>query len=359
MSRRRTLALTVFVAIALVLIAWSQFGAGWGSTANPFLPLPGRLESWAAITVAICVQSFPFLVLGVSISASIEAFAPPGFLQKITPRNPVLAVPVASVAAVGLPGCECASVPVAQSFIRNGVDRSAALVFMLASPAVNPVVLVSTAVAFYALPGMVWARLVASFAAVIAAGWLWLAISRRPQATVAADSSAVGASHTSEPDSHFTVATDLVSTPVRGNQSGTWPQKLRLFQQAALHDLTQAGGFLVLGAIAAGFVKVMVPISWFHTVSQRPTLAVLVMALLAILLSLCSEADAFVAASFTAVSPTAQLAFMVVGPMIDIKLISMQIGAFGIKFVRAFIPLVLACALLSSATIGFLFFGAL
>ncbi|MCK7663893.1 permease [Corynebacterium sp. CCM 9185] len=343
----RQLALWEFTALGIVVVLWTQFGTGPTSATDPLWNMSGTVESWAAITVAVAIQALPFLVLGVTVSALIAAFAPPGFLQRITPRNSFLAVPVAGTVAIALPGCECASVPVAQSFMRNGVSKAAALVFMLASPALNPVVIVSTAVAFNALPEMAWARFIASFLAVLIAGWLWIIIGRDDDIRVTAPD---GAGFGGCADDHCASATDQA-----GRRSWQW----RRFQMTALHDLTQAGGFLVLGAMVAALIKVSVPSSWFAQISQTPLLAVLVMVGLAILLSLCSEADAFVAASFSAVSPTAQLAFLVVGPMVDIKLISMQAGAFGPRFVVRFVPMVLICGVLSAVAVGTIIFGVL
>lgn len=328
-------------AVGVALVVYTQFATGWGSWDNPVLPLSPKIASWAAITIAVAIQSLPFLVLGVCVSAVISAFLPAGLLQRITPKNQFTAVPVAATAAIGLPGCECASVPVAASFMRAGVPKAAALVFMLASPAVNPVVIVSTAVAFYALPSMVWARFIASFVAVLLAGWLWVA-----------------AGWDELVDEQGTCRTGCCGDH---DTNGTLPLgvRWRIFQDTAIEDLTRAGGFLVLGAMIAGVIKVVVPATWFIRLASDPVAAIGVMALIAIVLSLCSEADAFVAASFTAVSPTAQLAFLVVGPMVDIKLVAMQSGNFGWRFVLRFVPLVLICALCGAAAVGFLIFGRL
>ncbi|MGH4011545.1 MAG: permease, partial [Pseudonocardiaceae bacterium] len=97
----------------------------------------------ATIFVAICVQAMPFLVLGVLVSGLIAAFVPPVVLHRVLPRRTAAAVPVAGAAGMVLPGCECASVPVSRRLMQQGVPPAAALTFMLAAPAVNPVVLVS------------------------------------------------------------------------------------------------------------------------------------------------------------------------------------------------------------------------
>ena len=132
------------------------------------------LQNWSTIFVAICVQALPFLVLGVTVSGAIAAFVPPALLARLLPRQPVLAVPVAAAAGIALPGCECGSVPIAGRLVARGVPASAAVTFLLAAPAVNPVVLASTAVAFPGQPEVVLARFVASMLAAITVGLVWL-----------------------------------------------------------------------------------------------------------------------------------------------------------------------------------------
>jgi uncharacterized membrane protein YraQ (UPF0718 family) len=257
----------------------------------------------------------PFLVFGVAISAAISAFVPASFWTKALPKRPVVAVPVAGLAGAVLPGCECASVPVASGLMSRGVTPAAALAFLLASPAINPIVLVATAVAFPGQPLMVAARFGASLLVAVTVGWLWLRFGRA----------------------------DLLKIRKPHHDS---------FVDAMRHDLLHAGGFLIVGGMAAATLNVVVPREWLTTVADVPWLAILVLALLAVLLSICSEADAFVAASLTAFSPTAKLAFMVVGPMVDLKLIALQVGTFGKAFTIRFVPLTFVLAVVISAVVG-------
>jgi uncharacterized protein len=76
------------------------------------------------------------------------------------------------------------------------------------------------------------------------------------------------------------------------------------------------------------------------------------MAVLAVLLSICSEADAFVAASLSQFSLTARLAFLVVGPMVDLKLFAMQVGVFGRGFALRFAPATFVVAVAVSVAVG-------
>lgn len=277
---------------------------------------------WATIFVSIAVQAMPFLVLGVSISAAVAAFVPSGFLPRVLPNRPTLAVPAAAVAGAALPGCECGSVPIARRLVAQGVSPPAALTFLLSAPAINPIVLVSTAVAFPGKPEVVAARALASLLAATVVGLVW---------------SRIG-------------SMDLLSR-VRRRHSHEG-SRLAVFTGTAQHDLLQAGGFLIIGAATAATLQTAVPRSVLDAVSGSDVIAILALAGLAVVMAICSEADAFVAASLTQFSLTARLTFMVVGPMVDVKLIALQAGTFGSRFALRFAPLTLVVAIGSSVLVG-------
>ncbi|MGC0401963.1 uncharacterized membrane protein YraQ (UPF0718 family) [Streptomyces sp. SAI-126] len=280
------------------------------------------VAAWWTVFTAIVVQGVPFLLLGTVVSAAIGAFVPERVFTRLLPRNQALAVPVAGAAGVVLPGCECASVPVAGSLMRRGVAPAAALAFLLSAPAINPVVLVATSVAFPGQPAMVLGRLVASLAAAVVMGWLWTRFGRE----------------------------EWLRLPKRS--SGTPARGLRAFGAGLQHDFLHAGGFLVLGAAAAATFGIVVPRSVLDLFTGSAWLSVLLLAVLAVVLCVCSEADAFVAASLSGFSPTARLAFMVVGPMVDLKLIALQTGTFGRAFAVRFSSVTWAVAVLSSVLVG-------
>lgn len=303
------------LAVLLVLLVIFR-GTVAGAISDP------RLATWTTIFVSVMVQATPFLVFGVALSAVIAVFVPRSFWAKALPRHPALAVPVAGCAGVVLPGCECGSVPIAGSLMRRGVTPAAALTFLLAAPAINPIVLTATAVAFPNNPEMVLARGLASLVVAVIMGWLWLRLGRA----------------------------DWIRLPHRPDLDDT--SRWRAFWSVVRHDIGHAGGFLVLGAMAAAFINVVVPERWMRSLGEHPVLSVLALALLAVLLSLCSEADAFVAASLSQFSLTSRLAFLVVGPMVDLKLISMQAGVFGRRFATRFAPATFAVAVLVSVVVG-------
>jgi hypothetical protein len=120
----------------------------------------------------------------------------------------------------------------------------------------------------------------------------------------------------------------------------------------AAHDLLHAGGFLVVGGVVAATLQTAVPRDVVDTVADAGPLAFLALAVLAVLMAVCSEADAFVAASLTQFSLTSRLVFMVVGPMVDVKLVALQAGTFGRSFALRFAPLTLLVAAGSSALVG-------
>jgi len=291
-----------------------------------------ELRTWATIFVSISVQALPFLVLGVLLSGAVAALVSPAWLARALPGRPLLAVPVASVAGMALPGCECASVPIAARLVAKGVTPAAALAFMLSAPAVNPVVLVATAVAFPGRPEVVLARFLGSLLTAMVTGLLWSRIGR--------DDWLKGARRRNQPEA-----------PGALNPDGG-DHRWEAFAQTVRGDFLQAGGWLVVGAMAAASLQVFVPRSLLGQVAGNHLLAALGLGLLAVGLAICSEADAFVAASLRQFSLSARLVFLVVGPAVDVKLIAMQLGTFGRRFVLRWALLTFVVALASGLLVG-------
>jgi uncharacterized membrane protein YraQ (UPF0718 family) len=223
---------------------------------------------------------------------------------------------------MALPGCECGSVVVAGRLVAAGVPPGPAVAFLLAAPSVNPVVLVATAVAFPGQPKVVLARFVASLTTAVIVGLAW------------------GRAVPSE-------VTTRLPAPHEGPRS-RWIR----FRSALIDDVLHAGGFLVLGAMATGTLQVAVHPEGLGTLGATGALGVPVLVALAVLLCVCSEADAFVAAGLAQFSFTARLAFMVVGPVVDLKLIALHAATFGRPFVMRFEPLVLCTAVVVSIAVG-------
>ena len=313
--RRRELPTLEILAVALVLagVMRPRLAGLFDSPA---------LQTWSTIFVSISIQALPFLVLGVAISGLIAAFVSPEWFARVLPNRPALAVPAAGLAGVVLPGCECGSVPIAGRLVSRGVAPAAAFAFLLSAPAINPVVLVATAVAFPGRPEVVGARFLSSIITAVVVGWLWTSLGKETWITRRAA--------VADPDA----------------------TRWQVFRASARHDFLHAGGFLVVGGITAATLNVVIPESVLDSLAGSGVVAVLTLSLLAVMLAICSEADAFVAASLSNFSMTARLAFLTVGPMVDVKLIALQAGTFGRGFAARFAPVTFVVAVLSSVLVG-------
>jgi uncharacterized membrane protein YraQ (UPF0718 family) len=315
------------VSMPLVVVTMVGF-ALIGGTVRAVVYDSAALSTAGTVFSGIFVQALPFLALGVLLSALIAVFITPDRLSRWLPRRTSTAVLAAAVSGAALPGCECGSVPVARRLYGEDALGAAALTFMLAAPAINPVVVVSTVVAFPAQPQMVFARVGASLLTAIVMGLAWSRWGRTEWIT------------------------RRLPRP-RPGQESRWGT----FIEAARHDFIQAASYLVIGAAAAAALNVIVPDWMIEKLAGQLLLGVLVMALLAVVLSLCSEADAFVAASLTMVPLVPRLVFLVVGPAIDIKLFAMQSGLFGLAFAIRFAPATFVVATVSATVVGLLVLG--
>ncbi len=298
-----------------------------GGVVSGFIAGRPKLSVAATVFCGVFVQALPFLVLGVVVSGLVAAFVTPDRLARWLPRRSSAAIVAACVGGAALPGCECGSVPVARRLF-DGASGAAALTFMLSAPAINPVVLVATSVAFPGEPRMVVARLIGSAMTAFIMGVLWLRFGRAGWIT-------------------------RRLPKLHDSNASPWT----VFTEAARHDFLTAASYLVLGAAAAAALRVLLPPWVFEQLAGHLVFAVVMMALLAVVLALCSEADAFVAASLTALPLLPRLVFLVVGPAVDVKLFAMQAGMFGRRFAVRFAPATFVVATLVATAVGFLVLG--
>jgi hypothetical protein len=236
-------------------------------------------------------------------------------LERVAGLPRPLQLPAAALAGVAFPICECGSVPVARRLAARGLTPSAAVTFMLAAPVLNPVVIASTFVAYRARSSL-WTMVIGRFAlgmlVAIVVGWV---LGSRTKDEVLRPRSEEAHAVLVEP----------------GAPEARW----RRFFLHTGNDFLFMGRYLLVGAAAAAMVQTFLPASLVSKVAGTPVLDIAVMMGLATVLSLCSESDAFVAASFVQFGPAAQLAFLVSGPMIDLKLGALYAGTFR----RGFLPM--------------------
>ena len=261
---------------------------------------------------SIIIEAFPFMMLGALVGGVIEVFVSREWLSDKLEGRGVLAVLLAAGAGIVFPVCECAIVPVVRRLLRKGVPIGAAVAYLLAAPIANPVVAASTAVAYRFDWRFVATRMLAGYGVAVAVGFL------------------VGA--------FFNRATGLAKgvqwdapgfCGAHGDGSPRLPARLFAAVGHAADDFFDVARFLVIGAFIAALARTSVSVSTFQALASAPWLAILLMMALAVALNLCSEADAFIAASFRKVLPgSAQMAFMVLGPMLDIKLVLLHMSIF-------------------------------
>jgi uncharacterized membrane protein YraQ (UPF0718 family) len=272
---------------------------------------------------SLLIEAMPFVALGAVVSAAIEVFVPASSFAKIARLPKAVQLPAAAFAGMAFPVCECGSVPVARRLARKGLSPSAAVTFMLAAPIVNPVVIASTFVAYRgrdSLALMVIGRFTLGLVVAMCVGWVVGAL--RPDGLLRA-------SATDDPD------------------DADEPRARRFFSHLS-GDLVFMARFLIIGALIAATIQTFVPASVADRVATLPVLSLLAMMFLAFILSLCSESDAFVAASFTAFGPSAQLAFLVFGPMVDLKLGALYVGTYSKGFFRTVLVVVTAVTLVAT-----------
>jgi len=268
-------------------------------------------QSFTIVFTAIVVEALPFVLLGASVSALLEVYVPDRAFARLG-RLPVgLQLPAAAVGGFAFPVCECGSVPVARRLIAKGMHPSAGLAFMIAAPIFNPVVLGSTWVAYEARGlgmEMLLGRAVLGLLLALAAGW---AIGGDKTRQLLRPGFASG------DHDHDGGASYVPSAP-----------KTQLLAAHLTNDFFYMGRFLILGAALAAIMQTLVPQNILAGAVISPLIASLALMAVAFMSSLCSEADAFVAVSYTPFPLGSQLAFLVFGPVLDFKLSFLYGAAF-------------------------------
>ncbi len=280
-----------------------------------FHPSREHARTVASTFVSIVLEALPFVLLGTLIGGLVEVFVPRERMAALLPRRKWVTVLVAAGLGMIFPVCECAIVPVVRRLLRKGVPLGAAIAYLLGGPIVNPLVAGSTAVAYAGNWRVVIIRLACGYLIAVVVGLLMnLAFSKRsaliPEA-LGEDEHGDACCHALEPPASL-----------RG--------KMALAVRHAADDFYDIGRFLVIGAFIAGLLQTMIARRAFASVMGAPAVSILLMMVMAVVLNLCSEADAFIAASFrgSPVPLVAQMAFMVLGPMLDIKLLLMYLRVF-------------------------------
>lgn len=284
-------------------------------------------QTFALVFTAIVAEALPFVLVGAFAAALLEFYVPDRVFNRLARLPVALQLPAAATGGFVFPVCECGSVPVARRLIAKGMHPSAGLAFMIASPIFNPIVLGSTWVAYRARGlgmEMVLGRAALGLVLSLVAGW------------------AIGTQG----------ARDLLrprSDNLDHEHDGACDSHRKVFTSHLVEDFFYMGKFLILGAALAAAMQALVPQTLIGGAASSPLIASLALMAVAFISSLCSEADAFVAVSFTPFPIGSQLAFLVFGPVLDLKLFFLYGATFNRKLLGSLaavaIPVILAGAL--------------
>lgn len=306
-----------------------------------------RLHEAFTIFLSLLVEAMPFLTFGVVLSSALLVFSDEKKLIAYLPRNPFLGAIAGSVLGFMFPVCECGNVPVARRFLMQGLPPSIAVAFLLAAPTINPIVIWSTWVAFRDQPGMVLARIVCSLIITVIISWVFsyqadaipmlkpalarrLAYLTRPEEPVAAiacespllQSGTYLLGSGGSPLKLDEKTAEILLPPIA-------PSRWQMFTDNIVQELRELGGMLIIGSMIAAVIQVFIPREWILLLGQGTVSSILAMMLLSVVVSVCSTVDSFFALSFVSTfTSSSLLAFLVFGPMIDIKSIGLLLSIF-------------------------------
>lgn len=279
-----------------------------------------KFESWMWSYLGIIVEALPFLLIGAVLSALIQIYLSDELIKKIIPKNSIIAYFIAAISGILFPVCECAIVPITRSLIKKGLPIGVGITFMLAVPIVNPVVIMST---YYAFPNdinIVIYRTIGGVIGSLIVGMIVGLIYDKKKNTEVLKSEEV--------------ALYCDCCTFSNNYYISLKGKIKNLVLNASNEFLNISVYFILGALLSSIFVVFLQDSLINNMTSGKIVGIGVMMLLGFLLSLCSEADAFVAKGFMDNFGVAGvIAFLILGPMMDLKNLILSFGFFKKKFV--------------------------
>ena len=308
-----------------------------------------QLATAWAIFQGLLLEALPFLLIGVGIASLARWLAPGGAWLRQLPAHPLLGPLTGAALGFALPACECGNVPVARRLLAGGAPVGTALGFLFAAPVLNPIVLASTWAAF---PNQPWLLAARPGAALLLAVLLATVLRLLPEAELL-DPVLLEERRLSQPLAQVGLLerrsglVGAIGAKVQPVQVARPP--LQEVLQHGSREFLDLAALLVLGCAIAATVQTLLPRNWLLAVGGAPTISVLSLMLLAVVVSVCSSVDAFLALGFAAqVTPGALLAVLVLGPVVDLKLL----GLFRVLFKPKAIALTSAAAAVAVLVLG-------
>lgn len=292
------------------------------------IDLGNAAQDFVTLSLSVVIESLPFVFLGIGLAVVVQVWVPEHVLMRLLPRTPVLRRSVLSLLGVLLPVCECGNVPLSRGLIMRGLTVPEAMTFLVAAPIINPVTILTTYQAFGFDDGILVARVLGGFAIANLVGWLF---TRHPR-----------------PDALLTRS--FSATCARGrdhahDDGGRWQKSVTAFAT----ETTAMLPALLVGSAIAGLIQVGVSRDLLVTLGSNPVWSVFVLMLLAFVIAVCSNVDAFFILAFgSTFLPGAIVAFLLFGPVIDVKMLALLRATFTVKT----LALLTAVVALGAATIG-------
>ena len=293
------------------------------------------IKNISIIFMSIFFEALPFLLLGSIISSIIEVYVSDETFDRIIPKNKILASLVGIVLGFFLPACDCAVIPVSKRLIKKGVPINVCISFMLSSPIINPVVLLSTYTAFYKTnPNIFWYRLLFGIVIAFIIGIIMGIIFNKKTVLTECNNDCECHHHEHKKKKSF-----------KSNV-------LQILKHTG-YDLFDVVKYLMFGALIASLVQILLPRSLMLTFSNNKVLSIIVLMLFAYLISLCSTSDSFVGKSLmSSFTSSSVLAYLVLGPMIDIKNTIVLMGNYKKSFVLVLISLIFILTFIFSLVVN-------
>ena len=297
--------------------------------------------------LSLIVEAFPFLLMGVILSSLLLLFIDEAKLIQIAPKNPVLGALMGSLIGFLFPVCECGNVPVARRLLLERVPISVAIGFLLAAPTINPIVIWSTWIAFRDQPEIIGLRVLFSLIVAVVISCIFSVqkdvtvllqpslgkqleyIPPKPRKEKAKDQPSLLQSGTFLLNANGQPIPFETLSASRSSFNPVKTLRWETFLNNLTQELRELGGILILGSAIAAAIQVFTPRELILGLGQSPVSSILVMMTLGGLISICSTVDAFFALSFSATFTTGSLlAFLVFGPMIDLKSVGLLLSVF-------------------------------
>jgi len=291
--------------------------------------LPTRAQDALTLAISVLIESLPFVALGVVLSIVVQVWVPPGVLERWMPRRAWARRAVLSLLGMVVPVCECGNVPFARGLLMRGFSVPETLTFLIAAPIVNPIVIITTHQAFGFSDGILIARLIGGYAIANLIGWLY---SRHPS-----------------PDALLTDRFRDTCALVLDEPGGRGRRSLAQF----VIELRAVMPALVIGSALAGAVQVLIPRDVLLAIGSNPALSIVAMIALAMVVSICSNVDSFFALSFASTfTPGSIVAFLLVGPLVDVKMLALLRTTFTTRALAGLVVVVVLSAFAIGAVVN-------